>query len=137
MRSSPLHGDPFGREVLAAGGVLLLCALALLPFSPGTARAQAGVVAGIVTTGVPAAPVAGATIQARGSGGQAVTDSTGRFRIGGLSGTNVMLDVRRLGFRATSVTARVGDTDVRVSLTVQSVRLDEMVVTGTAGARRA
>jgi len=133
MRSSPLHGDPFGREVLAAGGVLLLCALALLPFSPGTARAQAGVVAGIVTTGVPAAPVAGATIQARGSGGQAVTDSTGRFRIGGLSGTNVMLDVRRLGFRATSVTARVGDTDVRVSLTVQSVRLDEMVVTGTAG----
>lgn len=61
------------------------------------------------------------------------TDPNGRFRLAGLSGTSVTLDVRRIGFRPVRQTVTVGATNLRFALTEQSVALDEVVVTGTLG----
>ncbi len=63
----------------------------------------------------------------------AITDANGRFRIGGLSGTNATLEVRRIGFRMSTVPAVVGEVSLRIPLIEQSVALDEVIVTGTAG----
>jgi TonB-linked SusC/RagA family outer membrane protein len=45
----------------------------------------------------------------------------------------VRLTVRRIGYRPSTVTARVGDTDLRVVLAERAVELNQVVVTGTAG----
>ncbi|HEU4880203.1 MAG TPA: SusC/RagA family TonB-linked outer membrane protein, partial [Gemmatimonadaceae bacterium] len=61
------------------------------------------------------------------------TDGNGRFRIGGLSGSTVTLEVRRIGFRPHRQTASVGVTNLSITLVEQSISLDEVVVTGTPG----
>ncbi len=61
------------------------------------------------------------------------TDGAGRFRLAGLTGETVTIEVRRIGFRALRQPVRVGATDLRFSLVEQSVSLDEVVITGTAG----
>lgn len=132
-RSSSLHDGPSGFGALSrlARGAFLILALTAAVAPP--LIAQAGVVAGTVSTGAEATPVAGASVQVQGGGAPVLTDASGRFRLAGLSGDNVTLEVRRLGFRSMTVLARVGDMAVRVVLVPQTVRLDEMVVTGTAG----
>ena len=95
--------------------------------------AQGGVVSGIVvgatnSDGIPAAQVTVAETGARVN-----TDGNGRFTIRGLAGTSVTLEVRRLGFRPVRQTVRVGATDLRISLSEQSVSLDQVVITGTPG----
>jgi TonB-dependent SusC/RagA subfamily outer membrane receptor len=62
-----------------------------------------------------------------------VTDASGRFVITGLTGDQVTLEVRRIGYRPSRVRARLGETNLRISLTEQSVALAEVIVTGTAG----
>jgi TonB-linked SusC/RagA family outer membrane protein len=131
-RTSSSHDGPPGSGQLGRSArAFFVLILALSPI--GAAFAQGGSVAGTVSTGVSATPVAGATVQVQGTEQQTLTDASGRFRIGGLGGANVTLEVRRLGFRAMTVTARVGDEALRVAMVPQTVRLDEMVVTGTAG----
>jgi TonB-linked SusC/RagA family outer membrane protein len=100
---------------------------------PSAVLLAQGVIAGTVSTGADATPVAGATVQVQGTSQQMLTDASGRFRFASVAGTSVVLEVRRLGFRAVAVTASVGNADVRITLVPQTVRLDEMVVTGTAG----
>lgn len=62
-----------------------------------------------------------------------MTDASGRFRIAGLSGSEVTIEVRRIGYRMLRRTVRVGDTGLQLTLGEQSVALDAVVVTGTAG----
>ena len=50
-----------------------------------------------------------------------------------LNGTEVPLQVTIIGYRPLSQTARVGDSNVRLGMSVAAVSLDEIVVTGTAG----
>ena len=99
---------------------------------PSRADAQAGTIAGAVV-GTTNQPVAGAVVRVEGSNSVSTTDETGRFRIAGLSGAQVTIEVRRIGYRPERRTVNVGDTDIRIALTEQSVILDEVVVTGTAG----
>jgi TonB-linked SusC/RagA family outer membrane protein len=115
---------------------ILALIAALLLFAPWVADAQEGVVAGVVVGGSAERPVAGAQVSAQGTARGAVTDAEGRFRVTGLSGTDITLDVRRLGFRGSTQTVRVGDENVRVVLTESVVELDQVVVTGTAGAQQ-
>jgi TonB-linked SusC/RagA family outer membrane protein len=61
------------------------------------------------------------------------TDARGRFRITNSSGAEVTLEIRMVGFRAQTVSARPGDEAIRVLLEEQAVKLDEVIVTGTAG----
>jgi TonB-linked SusC/RagA family outer membrane protein len=79
------------------------------------------------------APVPSVQVQVAGTAFGTTTDASGRFRIGGLDGESVTLEVRRIGFRPARVVATVGSNDVRISLTEQSISLDQVVVTGTPG----
>ncbi|HVF40632.1 MAG TPA: SusC/RagA family TonB-linked outer membrane protein [Gemmatimonadaceae bacterium] len=101
--------------------------------TPGLLHAQAGSVGGTVVGGVSSNPIPGAQIRVQGTTLGAITDANGRFRIGGLSGESAVLEVRRIGFRMSTITVRVGEAGARIPLVEQSVALDEVVVTGTAG----
>lgn len=98
------------------------------------ASAQEGIVAGTVVSESSRQPVAGAQILVAGTRLGGSTDASGRFRITGLTGTQVTLDVRRLGFRPTQTTARVGATDVLITMVERPLDLDAVIVTGTPGA---
>jgi TonB-dependent SusC/RagA subfamily outer membrane receptor len=108
--------------------------LLLAALLPAIAAAQSGVVAGTIVSAASGAPVGSVQVVVSGTTTGSITDGNGRFRIGGLSGTTVSLDVRRLGFRPLlNQSVRVGDTNLRLTVTEQSVALDEVVITGTAG----
>jgi TonB-linked SusC/RagA family outer membrane protein len=91
-------------------------------------------VAGTVLDARTQQPITGAQIRIVGTGQGAVTDNRGRFRIERVAGTEVTLEVIMLGYRTLERVARVGDNAIRVELTETAVNLDEIVVTGTAGA---
>src|SRR5438309_5208087 len=79
-------------------------------------HAQGNAVAGRVQVAGTNEPLAAAQITVAGGQQGAVSDEQGRFRLAGFSGTTVTLNVRRIGYRTTAVTARVGQTDLVVSL---------------------
>src|SRR5688572_33497832 len=98
----------FDRRPLLPPGVLRMIAIALaLAASLAAATpiaAQTGVVAGIVV-GSAGQPVAGALIRVSGTSLGTSSDANGRFRIPGLTGDSVTLEVRRIGYRAERVPA--------------------------------
>jgi TonB-linked SusC/RagA family outer membrane protein len=109
----------------------LLAALILAP--TGSARAQGGTVSGTVVAAGTLTPLEGAQVTVAGTELRAMTDASGRFRLINVPGTEATLEVRRIRFQPLTRSVRVGDTDVRLQLTEVTVRLDEIVVTGTAG----
>ena len=112
--------------------VALVVGLSLSLAAGGAGAQQTGVIAGVVV-GTADQPVPGATVRIAGTNSVGTTDASGRFRIAGLSGTEATIEVRRIGYRPDRRVVRVGDTEIRIPLTEQSVILDEVVVTGTAG----
>ena len=120
---------------LAALGTL--GTLGTLGALPATLLAQDGVVAGTVTTERSDRPISGAQVFVQGEVGKGmVTDASGRFRITGLTGATVTLNVRMIGYRALSQSVRVGALDLRFALSERAVELDQVVVTGTAGGQQ-
>jgi len=109
--------------------LLALGALVLAPI--GFAYGQGGTVSGVVVdrSGTPL-PSAQVTVRGTRLGSQ--TDANGRFRIGGVEGSTVVLEVRRLGYTMTTATAAVGS-ETRVSMEAASINLDAVVVTGQPG----
>lgn len=110
---------------------LLVLALQLIAF-PAAGGQQEGVIAGVVL-GAGGQPLPDARVSVQGSTLGAVSDASGRFRIAGVSGSQAAIDVRRIGYRMDSRQVRVGDTNLSISLSEQSIALDAVVVTGTAG----
>ena len=110
---------------------LLGLALQLTPFAAARAQ-QEGVIAGVVL-GAGGQPLPDARVSVAGSGLGATTDAAGRFRIGGVSGSQAALEIRRIGYRMDTRQVRVGDTNLRIPLSEQSIALDAVVVTGTPG----
>ncbi|MFL5613057.1 MAG: SusC/RagA family TonB-linked outer membrane protein [Gemmatimonadaceae bacterium] len=98
-----------------------------------SAQQTASVISGVVLADQSLRPLAGAQVSVVGTRLGALSDANGRFRIPGLEGENVSLDVRLIGFQPTKVSARVGDANIRVLLREVAVSLDQVVVTGTAG----
>ena len=120
---------PVSRILPALATVLLLCA--------GSSRASAqatGVIAGTVVHAGSGTPIVSASITAQGTGRGALSDASGRFRLTGLSGTEVMLETRRVGFRPLTQRATVGSENVRLELVEAAIELNALVVTGTPGA---
>ncbi|MBK6305914.1 MAG: TonB-dependent receptor plug domain-containing protein [Gemmatimonadetes bacterium] len=76
--------------------------------------------------------VDGAQVSVEGGTLGALTDASGGFRIAGVTGAQVTLQVRRIGYRPSSQVVRVGRTDIRITLTEQVATLSELVITGTA-----
>src|SRR5438477_783933 len=130
-RSSPRLGVAWRATCARAGAIGLAAALIAFPRS---AHAQEGVIAGTVVTQTGARPISGAQVAIQDQAGKgAVTDAAGRFRITGLTGSQAVVNVRMIGYRALTQTVAVGATDLRFSMTERAVELDQIVVTGTAG----
>ncbi|MDF1501452.1 SusC/RagA family TonB-linked outer membrane protein [Roseisolibacter sp. H3M3-2] len=113
--------------------MVLALAAAASPSAVVAAQPAQGVVAGTVVAEGSQRPLADAQVSIEGTTLGAATDVNGRFRITGATGTEVRVTVRRIGYRPTTVTARVGATDVRVVLGERALELSQVVVTGTAG----
>ena len=105
----------------------------LLSVAPYLARAQ-DIVAGTIVVGGSQRPLPGAQVSIEGQAGKGATaDANGRFRVTGVTGTQVTLNVRLVGYRPQTQSVRVGATDVRVVMSERAIELDQVVVTGTAG----
>jgi TonB-linked SusC/RagA family outer membrane protein len=128
FRDRTLSSSTAHRLVVA----LAIAVIASLGVAVSAGAQQTGVIAGVVV-GVADQPVPGALVRVDGTSSVATTDASGRFRIAGLSGTQATVEVRRIGYRPDRRDVRVGDTEIRIPLVEQSVILDEVVVTGTAG----
>lgn len=99
--------------------------------------AQTGVVVGTVTDKGSGQPLAGTTVEIRGTQLGNATDGRGHFVIRGVRPGAVEVTARRLGFRPTSRSAQVvaGDSvTVAFALEESAVTLDAVVTTGTGGA---
>jgi TonB-dependent starch-binding outer membrane protein SusC len=114
----------FARRVRAlAAAVLLLAA----------GRAAAQEVAGTVVDARTGRSLEGARVAVQGTQTAVRSDTRGRFRLTGLSGTTVVVEVTMIGYRPHSERVTVGATDVRIAIAEQAINLGEIVVTGTVG----
>jgi len=94
-------------------------------------------VSGRVVEAATLAPIEGAQVFVPGADLGVFTDDDGSFVLQGLPAGEVTLRVRLIGYRSVERTVTVGATDVQFELRTEAVALDEIVVTGTAGERRA
>src|SRR2546426_12761219 len=115
---------------MRCSSVLCGLALAFRIVAPVIVAAQGGSVAGIVVSRGSGAPVGDVQVTVAGTALRAFTDARGRFHFEDLPGTTVVLQVRRIGFRAVTDTVDVGDTNVRVALEQKMLELSQVVVTG-------
>ncbi len=95
--------------------------------------AQAGEIRGIVHSRR-GQPIVGARVSVVGQEVATTTAGDGSFRLAGVQGREVSLSVSAIGYRPLRQTVLVGTRDVRVTVDELAVNLDEVVVTGTAGA---
>ncbi len=114
--------------------VLSSLALTLGIVAPVGLAAQGGSVAGTVVSRGSGAPVAAAQVTVAGTTLRAFTDAGGRFTLNDVAGATAVLQIRMIGFRARTDTVKVGDTSVRIALEPKALELEQVVVTGTAGA---
>jgi TonB-linked SusC/RagA family outer membrane protein len=105
-----------------------------LLIAPHAAWAQQGAIAGTVAAAGTQEPMAGAQVIVTGTTLRTATDESGRFRFASVPGGNVILEVRRIGYKLARVPARVGDENVQIALTLNPTSLEAVVVTGTPGA---
>lgn len=115
------------RVVLASIAVVL--AMVLAPPAYG----QAGGVTGTVVDAKSGLPLADAQVAVEGADTRVRTNIRGEFRINATAGARLV--VTRVGYQALTVT--VGTGELRVALNEYAVKLDEVIVTGTAGDSRA
>ncbi|HAC07564.1 MAG TPA: hypothetical protein DCF71_17085, partial [Gemmatimonadetes bacterium] len=127
----------FKKHRVTMSGCLIL--MAILSFSAGTAEAQTGQIVGQVTDANSGAPLSAVQVYLPDTNIGVLSRGDGRFII-----LNVPVGVhevaaQRIGYGLASqqVTVTVGGSvQVSFSLSTQALGLDEIVVTGTAGASR-
>jgi outer membrane receptor protein involved in Fe transport len=100
---------------------------------PASVRGQEGTVAGTVYAAGSEEPLAGALITVVGGTQRANADAQGRFRIAGLTGPNITLEARRIGYRAGRTTVRNGESHARIVLASSPTSLEAVVVSATGG----
>lgn len=101
---------------------------------PAGIRAQDNAIAGTVVVEGSLRPLVGAQVAVANVAGKgAVADANGRFRITGLTGATVTINVRAIGYRQVTQQVRVGTTNLRITMQERALELNAMVVTGTAG----
>jgi len=112
---------------------LAACALAVMLAVPPPALSQEGSIVGVVEGGRTLMPISGALVEIVGTDRGALTDANGRFFFVGLTGTQVTVRITMLGYRTVEQTVRVGDTNLRFTMTEVAIEMDQIVVTGTPG----
>jgi len=128
--SRRLVGTWHGRGACAA----LLLAGALAPVA---LAAQVGNVTGSVTVATTGEPINGAQVSIEGTSRGALTNANGRFLITQVPAGAHTLQVVYLGYGSQSQEVTItsgGTTEANFRLDVSAVAMDEIVVTGTAGA---
>jgi hypothetical protein len=117
---------------------MLTIAVAMLGTAAPSLMAQAtGTVRGTVVEAGTQRPLQGARIAIEGTSAAALTNAAGEYTIQGVPAGPVRLQVQLLGYRTTTGTATVGNgvtARADFALSVEAVGLDQIVVTGTAGA---
>ncbi|MEP6491350.1 MAG: SusC/RagA family TonB-linked outer membrane protein [bacterium] len=123
--------------------LLILASMALgavgLGVGPSRAFAQTGAIAGRVTDTRSGQGVQNVTIQVEGTRFTTGTSVEGRFRLTGVPVGSQTVVARRIGYTVERRPAVVvADRDVTIDITLQSgaIALDQVVVTGTAGAQQ-
>ncbi len=133
MHHPTRSGPP--RRAFAPRAWLRAAALAAVALAAAAhpAAAQQGELAGTVVEAQSQRPVVGAQVTVQGQTRSAVTDPEGRFRITGVQGATVTLQVDRLGFARVTRSVSVGQTTLRIPMQESALSLDAVVVTGTPG----
>lgn len=123
--------------------IRLVCASALLAATasaqPPAATGAGGTVVGRVTDARSSQPVQTATIEVEGTRLGAITDADGRYRVVNVPAGSRTIIARRLGFSAMRRVQTISagqETTVDFALEPSVVALDQIVVTGTAGAEQ-
>ncbi len=119
-------------------GTCVAACLGLLATTPLAAQAGTGTVIGRVVAARSQAPLA-VQVYLLDTRMGTMTDHNGQFVLGNVPPGTYSLEVRRIGFRASrqQITVRAGQsTETNFELAEQALGLDEIVVTGTAGAAR-
>jgi TonB-linked SusC/RagA family outer membrane protein len=118
-------------------GILLAPVVTLA--APATARAQTtGSVVGQVTDAATRVPLPGVTVQLDGTRLGASTGTDGRYRITAVPAGSYTVITRRIGFnpqRATLTVTAGAEATASFALQASPISLDQVVVTGTAGAQ--
>ncbi len=134
-RASRRSGTPatLTAVVLAIAGALA---------HPAAAHAQAaqpaGAISGRVTDASADAPLPGVSLQVEGTRLGAGTGNDGRYRISGLQPGTYTVVARRIGYNPQRQSVTVSGTDevtANFRLQASPIALDQVVVTGTAGAQ--
>lgn len=125
---------------LAGGRWTLISALGLVMVAAAPAPSQEmGTVTGQVVDARSAAPISGAQVFLEGSGIGTLTGQNGRFVLLNVPAGSYTLQVERIGYAAVTREVTVpaeGSIEADVELEQAALGLDELVVTGTAGAAR-
>ena len=120
------------RRLVCARYLGLLAVALLLPMSRALSAQGTGTISGQIVDAKNLRGLDGAQILVQGTNIGAVTDGNGGFRLSTISGTQVTLQVRRIGFKPTTQLVNVGRSDIRIFLAEQPNSLSEVVITGTA-----
>ena len=122
-------------------GRLLAAAVvtAALTAGVGSLGAQAGTVSGRVMIGGSDTPVRAAQVVVVGTQLGGMTDADGRFRIANVPAATRELNVKRIGFKPSTVPFTrdaSGNATVAISLTEAALTLEATVITGSVGDTR-
>ncbi len=110
---------------------LVLLWSALAAFGATSLEAQTRVLTGTVVDATTGTGIAGADITVAGSPARAFAGQDGSFSLNVPVGA-VEITVRRIGFRDLTMSVAAGQSNVTISLDVDALRLDAVVVTGLA-----
>ncbi|MGQ0641764.1 MAG: SusC/RagA family TonB-linked outer membrane protein [Gemmatimonadaceae bacterium] len=123
------------RFALLGAGLRPLLSIALLANAAwvSASHAQSGTISGTVIDAKSGLPLPDVTIAVDGSTSTARSGTRGEFRLVNVPGSTALIRAARIGYQAARVNARVGDPAVRIEMTELAIKLDAVVVTGTAG----
>ena len=128
-RTATRFRSPFARLA-----VVTLLALLL----PSGAQGQTGTIVGRVTDAASTAPIEGVQVQVVGTGLVGTSSNDGRYRIVNVPAGSQQIIARRIGYTAARSTIAVqaaAEATLDLVMSASAVSLDQVVVTGTAGAQ--
>jgi len=126
--------------IMASLGLALIASLAhahpvsAVSAAPNVEFQQGGTIVGQVLSADDKRPIEGARVYLEGTNRVTSTDTQGRFRIGGVSGDTATLRVVMIGFRSIRQVTPVGGAGVQLALNPVAISIEQVVITGTAGA---
>jgi len=124
-------------RLTAALPTALVAALAMVLAGPASAAAQEGVVTGEIVAATSGQPLNGVQVTLAGTGFGGLTNANGRFLITRVPAGAYTITALNVGYATVSqdITVTAGGTTVAdFRMEVSAIDLDEIVVTGTAGA---